>query len=68
VAEVVEAAIRKPIAELWVPRWSKGVSKTADLMPRRLKEATARLMKADSALADADPAARAAYEERIRAS
>ena len=66
VAVVIEAAIRKPVAELWVPRWSKTIAKTADLMPRRLKAATARLMRADSALADADPVARAAYEERIR--
>jgi short-subunit dehydrogenase len=68
VAEVIETAVRKPTAEMWVPRWSKTVAKAADLMPRRLKEATSRLMKADSALADADPAARAAYEERIRRS
>lgn len=66
VAAVIEAAIRRPVPELWVPRWSKTLAKAADLMPRRLKEATSRLMKADSALADADPAARAAYEERVR--
>ena len=66
VAAVIEAAIRRPVPELWVPRWSKTLARAADLMPRRLKEATARLMKADSALADADPAARAGYEERVR--
>lgn len=66
VAEVIEATIRKPKAETWVPRWSQSVSKAADLMPRRAKEALAHLMKADSVLADADQSARAAYEDRIR--
>jgi len=68
VAVVIEAAIRKPVPELWVPRWSRTLARAADLMPRRLKEVTARLMRADSALTDADPAARAAYEQRVRAS
>lgn len=66
VAEVIESTIRKPKAETWVPRWSQSVAKSADLMPRRVKEAIAHLMKADSVLADADQAQRAAYEERIR--
>ena len=66
VAEVIEATIRKPKAETWVPRWSKTVAKSADLMPRRVKEALAHLMKADSVLADADESKRSAYEARIR--
>ncbi|MET3962242.1 short-subunit dehydrogenase [Marmoricola sp. OAE513] len=66
VAEVIEATIRKPKAETWVPRYSQTIVKSANLMPRRLKEGMARLMKADSVLADADQSARAAYEERIR--
>lgn len=66
VAEVIEHAVLRPTAELWVPRWSKALTRSADLLPRRLKDATARLLKADSALSDADPAARAAYEERVR--
>lgn len=68
VAEVIEATIRKPKPETWVPRWSKHVAKSADLMPRRAKEAIAHLMKADSVLADADESARAAYEARVRGS
>ena len=66
VAAVIEATIRKPKAETWVPRWSQTVAKSADLMPRRVKEAIAHLMKADSVLADADESQRAAYEARVR--
>ncbi|MET0953032.1 MAG: SDR family oxidoreductase [Aeromicrobium sp.] len=66
VAAVIEGVIRKPRAETWVPRWSQTVMKSANLMPRILREALTRSMHADSVLADADPAARAAYEERAR--
>jgi len=66
VAEVIVETIQRPRAESWVPRWSKGVSRAADLMPQRAKEALAHLMKADSVLAEADDDARAAYEARVR--
>lgn len=66
VAAVIEGVIRKPRAETWVPRWSQTIMKSANLMPRILREALSRSMHADSVLADADPAARAAYEERAR--
>lgn len=66
VAEVIEETIRHPRPESWVPRWSKGVSRAADLMPQRAKATLAHLMKADTVLSDADPEARAAYEERAR--
>jgi short-subunit dehydrogenase len=68
VAEVIVETIRRPRAESWVPRWTKGVSRAADLMPLRAKEAIGHLMKADTVLADADESARAAYEERVRRS
>ena len=68
VAEVIEATIRRPKPETWVPRWSQTVAKSANLLPRRLKEAVAHAMKADSALADADEGARASYEARVRKS
>lgn len=68
VAEVIEATIRAPKAETWVPRWSQTVAKSAGLMPRRVKEAIAHLMKADAVLADADESKRAAYEARVRGS
>jgi short-subunit dehydrogenase len=66
VAEVIVETIVRPRPETWVPRWSKGVVRAADLMPQRARETLAHLMKADSVLSEADPAARAAYEERIR--
>jgi short-subunit dehydrogenase len=66
VAEVIVETIRHPRPESWVPRWSKGVSRAAELMPQRAKATLAHLMKADTVLSDADPEARAAYEERAR--
>jgi hypothetical protein len=66
VAEVIVETLQRPRPESWVPRWSKGVSRAADLMPLRAKDALAHLMKADSVLAEADQTARAAYEERVR--
>jgi short-subunit dehydrogenase len=66
VAAVIVETIRRPRPESWVPRWSKGVARAADLMPLRAKGALAHLMRADSVLADADRDARAAYEARVR--
>ncbi|GAB2755344.1 SDR family oxidoreductase [Nocardioides salsibiostraticola] len=66
VAEVIEAAVRQPTPELWVPRWSQGLARSSQLMPRGLQVAMAKLLKADSALVGADSAAREAYEARAR--
>lgn len=66
VARVIEVTLRKPKPELWVPRWSQGLAKATQVMPRRVQEVVAHALKADSVLADADPAARAAYEARAR--
>ncbi len=66
VAKVIESTIRRPKAELWVPRWTQSMVRVTNAMPRRLQEAIGRAMHADSVLADADTAARAAYEERAR--
>ncbi|GGO77350.1 SDR family oxidoreductase [Nocardioides deserti] len=66
VAKVIEQAVRSPKAEMWVPRWSQGLVKVTSLLPRKVQDAMARLTQADSVLAQADPAARAAYEERAR--
>jgi len=68
VAKVVEATIRKPKDELWVPRYSKSMMTVTGLLPKRLQLAIAKAMKADSVFADADSAARAAYEQRARES
>lgn len=66
VAEVIAGAIRRPRAELWVPRWVQGMTRTTSMLPRPLQEAIAKAFKADQVLASADHAARAAYERRIR--
>ncbi len=66
VAEVIETAVRRPTPELWVPRWAQGLSRTSQVLPRAAQGVIARALKADSALAGADPAARAAYEARAR--
>ena len=66
VAEVIESAIRKPRPELWVPTWTRGMAKASGILPLRVQEAIARAFKADRVMTDADPAARAAYEERAR--
>ncbi len=66
VAAVIEATLRRPRAEQWVPRYAKHVTRSAQLLPRSWQEALAHAFRADSALSDADPAARAAYEERVR--
>ena len=68
VAKVVEATIRKPKAEQWVPRYSQSMMKATGMLPKRLQMAIAKSMKADSVFTDADSAARAAYEERARES
>ena len=66
VAAVIESVLRRPRAETWVPRYGQYVSKPTLLLPHSWQDAVARAFKADSVLASADPAARAAYEERVR--
>jgi hypothetical protein len=66
VAEVIEATIRHPRPELWAPRWTQGMVRATQLLPRAVQEGIGRIFKADQILTAADPAARAAYEERVR--
>ncbi len=66
VAEVIEAAVRKPKPELWVPRWTQALSKSSLALPRFVQDAMSRATRAGEVLGSADPAARAAYEERAR--
>ncbi|MFA6575169.1 MAG: SDR family oxidoreductase [Nocardioides sp.] len=66
VARVIESALLDPKPELWVPRWTQGLAKVAQLLPRRAQAAVAHALKADSALTDIDQAARADYEARVR--
>lgn len=66
VAEVVVSAIRRPQAELWVPRWVQPMSRTTGALPRVLQEGIARAFGADRVISGADRAARASYEARVR--
>ena len=66
VAEVIEAVIRRPSAETWVPRWTQGMVRVSQLLPRRVQEAISRAFRADALLRSADHTARADYERRIR--
>ena len=66
VAEVIEAVIRRPRAETWVPRWVQGMTRATQLLPRRVQDGMARVFAADRILTDADTADRAAYEQRVR--
>jgi short-subunit dehydrogenase len=66
VAKVIEATVRKPRPEMWVPRWTQGLTKVGMVMPRPVQRAMAKAFRADNVLADADPAARAEYERRAR--
>lgn len=68
VAEVIEAAVRKPRPELWVPRWTQALSKSSLALPRFVQDAMTRATRAGEVLSSADPAARAAYEARARRS
>lgn len=66
VARVIEATVRKPRPELWVPRYAQGIAKATQILPRRMQDAIAHAFRADTVLADADQTARAAYECRVR--
>jgi NADP-dependent 3-hydroxy acid dehydrogenase YdfG len=64
VADAIVAALERPKFDVWVPRESVGVYKFLQLLPRGGREWVGRMLNADKVLADADPVARAAYEER----
>jgi NADP-dependent 3-hydroxy acid dehydrogenase YdfG len=64
VADAIVDALEHPKFDVWVPRESVGIYKLMQLLPRGAREGVGRLLKADKVLADADPNARAAYEDR----
>lgn len=64
VAEAIVEALETGRFDVWVPRSTQYISTVMALVPRRGREAIARFLKADQILADADPTARAAYEDR----
>ena len=65
VAEAIEATIRKSKPERWVPGWTQGMTRFGQMLPRPVTVLIAKAFKAD-VLAAVDPAARAAYEAKVR--
>ncbi len=68
VANEIVDALELGRFDVFVPRSNAVMSRFAALMPRRLGEAVARLMKADRLMFEVDHGARRAYEERAAAS
>ena len=66
VAAAIESVIREPRPEVWVPNWTQALTKITQAMPRRFQDFVDRATNASSLLAGVDPAARAAYEKRVR--
>jgi NADP-dependent 3-hydroxy acid dehydrogenase YdfG len=64
VADAIVKALKFPRLDVFVPAYSGPITKFAAALPRRGREAVARFFKADKVLAEADPRARAAYEDR----
>jgi NADP-dependent 3-hydroxy acid dehydrogenase YdfG len=63
VADAIVAALERPRANVYVPRIGAMTAGMA-LLPATARRGIARLLGAEHALANADPAARAAYEAR----
>ena len=64
VAEAIVEALKTERFEVHVPKISGTIGKVMTLLPRSGREAVAKALGADKVLAEADPAKRAAYEER----
>jgi NADP-dependent 3-hydroxy acid dehydrogenase YdfG len=64
VAEAIVDALERPKFDVWVPRSTQFIATAMSVVPRRGREAIARMLKADTVLAEADPAQRAGYEAR----
>jgi NADP-dependent 3-hydroxy acid dehydrogenase YdfG len=64
VAEAIVDAVKRRKFDVWVPKISAGIARVMTLLPRGGREAIARALKADQVLWNADPKARAAYEDR----
>lgn len=68
VADAIVEALELPRHDVFVPKRVGRVIRGANLLPRGVAEAIGRAMRTDRVLAHADPAARAAYEQRAAAS
>ncbi len=68
VAEAVVEAIETNRFDVWVPKNTAAIATVMNIVPRRGREAIARLLKADDILSTPDKGARAAYENRAAGS
>jgi short-subunit dehydrogenase len=68
VAEAILDALQRGLVEVWVPKSARATQTLGMLLPRRLSEALARAIKADTVLAGADASVRRGYELRAAAS
>lgn len=69
VAQAIVATLRKPRFEVYVPRSAGAVARLALVLPRPLREALVRLLKADTVLLNSiDAPERGDYEKRAAAS
>jgi len=64
VADAIVDALKVPRFDVYVPRNVAAISAVMGLMPRRGRDAIARVLKADKVLSQRDDAARKAYELR----
>jgi NADP-dependent 3-hydroxy acid dehydrogenase YdfG len=64
VADAIVEALQLGIVDVWVPKSVKAISRTTNMLPRRLAEGIGRAIKADRVLFDADAGARRGYELR----
>ena len=64
VAEAIVEALETNRFDVWVPQPTKAIATVMNLVPRRGREAIAKALRADKVLAEADSAARTAYEDR----
>jgi NADP-dependent 3-hydroxy acid dehydrogenase YdfG len=64
VADAIVEALQHGTVEVWVPKSTKRTYQLGTLLPRAVSEGIGRVTRADRVLADADVAARQAYELR----
>jgi NAD(P)-dependent dehydrogenase (short-subunit alcohol dehydrogenase family) len=67
VAAEIVGALEVPRFDVFVPRSTGPLLKLAGILPRRAREALARVMKADRVAVSVDASKRAAYESRVAA-
>jgi NADP-dependent 3-hydroxy acid dehydrogenase YdfG len=65
VADAIVDALEFPKFDVWVPKSSAAINKVISLLPRAGREAMGRMLNADKVAWEADPVARAAYEDRV---